>query len=262
MEKDKLFGLQVEEVASLRNAIIELAQKAVEKTELEKRYVSDIVKAQENERNRLAREIHDGPVQIVAALIQRIQMAALSEGRERGAQLVLAEEAAEHAVEDLRGICDSLVPPWVSLGPVRCLEETASQLARQHDVVIEADIDLPVELPQDKTLALFRIFQEGVSNAVRHGHATHIKLDVSLSASPDVTGKECCELLFMLHDNGAGFDLRAIGTEELYASGRRGIVGMRQRVESFGGNFSIVSAPGKGTTIEVRLGMEENEEPR
>jgi signal transduction histidine kinase len=278
------FGLEVGEIASLREAIAELAAKAVEKTELEKRYVSDIVKAQEEERNRLAREIHDGPIQVVAALMQRVQMAslALDSGARASAapakavpikapaeaipsedaaaearfQLSIAEETARSAVEDLREVCDSLVPPWVSLGLVRCMEEAATRLARQHSVTIETDIDLKNELPQEKTLALFRIFQEGVSNAVRHGHASVIKLSVAQSADalPAADALMAANAVsFVLRDNGSGFDFGSLSLEALYASGRRGLAGMRRRVDSLGGTLDIVSSPGEGASIEVRF---------
>lgn len=244
-KEGQLFGLQVEEVASLREAVVELAGEAVRKTDLEKRYVGDIVKAQEDERNRLAREIHDGPIQVVAALMQRIQMAALEPGEQNvRKQLALAEEAAQNVVEDLRGICDSLVPPWISLGLARCMEEMGTRLARQHDVTVEVDVDLFVELPQEKTLALFRIFQEGVSNAVRHGRATNIKLSIGQDEATDI-------VTFRLQDDGIGFDPDAVGMEDLYASGRRGLTGMRQRIESIGGTLKITSEADKGTTVEA-----------
>jgi signal transduction histidine kinase len=249
----RLFGMQVEEIASLRDAITELANGAVRKTELENRYLGDIVKAQEDERNHLAREIHDGPIQVVAALMQRIQMASLSLDdikpkageRDVRAQLALAEEAAQNVVEDLRGICDSLVPPWMSLGLARCLEEAGARLARQHDVTIDVDVDLSAEPSSEKTLALFRIFQEGVSNAVRHGHATRIKLTVAPQAA-DV-------LRFVLQDDGTGFDSDAVNPDDLRASGRRGLIGLHQRVESFGGTWRIRSEHGEGTTVEATL---------
>jgi signal transduction histidine kinase len=249
-------GLEVGEIASLREAIAELAEKAVEKTELEKRYVGDIVKAQEEERNRLAREIHDGPIQVVAALMQRIQMASLAldagdgraeaGGSEVRSQLSVAEETARSAVEDLREVCDSLVPPWVSLGLARCMEEAAARLARQHGVTVEVDVDLKDELSQEKTLALFRIFQEGVSNAVRHGRASAIKLSVAQDAA---------SVLFSLRDNGSGFDFGALDAEALFTSGRRGLAGMRQRVDSLGGTLEIASSPGGGTSVEVRFSL-------
>jgi signal transduction histidine kinase len=252
----RLFGLEIEEMVSLRNAVSELAREAVLKTELEKRYVGDIVKAQENERNRLARDIHDGPIQVVAAFTQRVQMALLSEdtGAESRKHLALAEEAARLVVEDLRGICDSLVPPWLSLGLSRCMDEAAERLSRQHDVVIDVDIDVSPEdennLPQDVILAFFRIFQEGVSNAVRHGSADHVWLSVSREGDNR-------EIVLTLRDDGVGFDCSALDTEALYSSGRRGLAGMRRRAESLGGSWTIKSSRDEGTAIEVRAALPE-----
>ncbi|GHS95829.1 two-component sensor histidine kinase [Synergistales bacterium] len=254
----RLFGLEIEEMVSLRNAVSELAREAVLKTELEKRYVSDIVKAQENERNRLARDIHDGPIQVVAAFTQRVQMALLSKdaGSESRKHLTLAEEAARLVVEDLREICDSLVPPWLSLGLSRCMDEAAERLSRQHDVVIDVDIDVSSEaennLPQDVTLAFFRIFQEGVSNAVRHGGADHVWLSVSQNCDSPSGGEE---IVLTLRDDGAGFDCSSLNTEALYSSGRRGLAGMRRRAESLGGSWSIQSSPDDGTTVKVRVSL-------
>jgi signal transduction histidine kinase len=255
-----IFGLEIGEIASLREAIAELASKAVEKTDLEKRYVGDIVKAQEEERNRLAREIHDGPIQVVAALMQRVQMASLAldsdkadAAAEARSQLSVAEETARSAVEDLREVCDSLVPPWVSLGLARCMEEAAARLARQHGVTVEADVDLKDELPQEKTLALFRIFQEGVSNAVRHGRASVVKLSVVQDVVQNIDDANTGAVSFVLHDNGSGFDFGSLSLEALYASGRRGLAGMRRRVDSLGGVLEIASSPGEGTSIEVRF---------
>ncbi|GHV42005.1 two-component sensor histidine kinase [Synergistales bacterium] len=255
----RLFGLEIEDMALLRNALSELAREAVLKTELEKRYVSDIVKAQENERNRLARDIHDGPIQVVAAFTQRVQMALLSKdtGIESRKHLTLAEEAARRVVEDLREICDSLVPPWLSLGLSRCMDEAAERLSRQHDVVIDVDIDVSSEdensLPQDVTLAFFRIFQEGVSNAVRHGGADHVWLSVNQDRDGQNGGSS--EIVLRLRDDGTGFDCSTLDTEALYSSGRRGLAGMRRRAESLGGSWMIKSSHDEGTVVKVQVAL-------
>jgi signal transduction histidine kinase len=124
------------------------------------------------------------------------------------------------------------------------MEEAAARLARQHGVAVEADIDLEDEPPQEKTLALFRIFQEGVSNAVRHGRASVIELSVTQDADA---------VSFVLRDDGSGFDPGSQDAEALFTSGRRGLAGMRQRVDSLGGTLNIVSSPGAGTSVEVRF---------
>jgi len=239
--------MQVDEISSLKKAITDLAYRMIDKEELEKRYVGDILKAQEDERGRIAQDIHDGPIQVASALIQRIQMANFSRdviGDEAKGQLETAESVAQDLVKDLRDVCDSLVPPWVSLGVVSCMEESACRFERQHSIRINMDIDQTLDIPLEQTLAIFRIFQEAVSNSVRHGRATEV--DVELH------DEDGC-VSFMVSDNGKGFDPGGRVMQKLRMEGKRGLNGMRQRAESLGGEFEILSVPGDGTTIKVKI---------
>ncbi|MDR0616911.1 MAG: sensor histidine kinase [Synergistaceae bacterium] len=241
-------AMQVEEISSLKKAIVNLAGRMIEKEELEKRYMMDILKAQESERGRIAQDIHDGPIQVVSALIQRIQIAGITAESmvdEAKRQLLTAESAAQDLVSDLRNICDSLVPPWVSLGIVSCIEESASRFERQHLIEINTNIDQTLDIPMEQTLALFRIFQEAVSNAVRHGNATQVDVEVSRLAGSGV--------MFRVSDNGDGFEPRLDMMDALRLEGKRGLNGMRQRAELLGGKFELTSAPGKGTVITITI---------
>ncbi|MDR1515973.1 MAG: sensor histidine kinase [Synergistaceae bacterium] len=241
-------AMQVDEISSLKKAIVKLAGRMIEKEELEKRYMMDILKAQENERSRIARDIHDGPIQVVSALIQRIQIANIvSEGmgEELKRQLLTAEGAAQDLVSDLRNICDSLVPPWVSLGIVSCIEESANRFELQHAIKIDTEIDPTIDIPMETTLAIFRIFQEAVSNAVRHGNATRVDVEISKRGERGV--------VFRVSDNGAGFVRSKEMMDALLLEGKRGLNGMRQRTELLGGKFELISAPGEGTAITITI---------
>jgi signal transduction histidine kinase len=241
--------LQVDEIASLRHAIFDLARRMIEKDELEKRYLGDIIKAQELERSRIAQDIHDGPIQVVSAFIQRIQIANITSkdlSESTRDELSTVESIASDLVEDLRDICDSLVPPWVSLGIVSCMEEAASRFERQHSITIFTNVDQTLEISQEATLALFRIFQEAVSNAVRHGGATEVTLD----AHRDPCGKS---VEFAVSDNGSGFNPDDRIMSNLVRDGKRGLNGMRQRVELLGGEYEIWTEPGSGTKITIRI---------
>ncbi|MDR1133046.1 MAG: sensor histidine kinase [Synergistaceae bacterium] len=245
-----IFGkLRVEEISSLKKAVTDLACRMIDKESLEKRYVGDIIKAQEDERGRIAQDIHDGPIQVVSALIQRIQMLNIAScGFSSDAARLLgdSEDIAQNLVEDLRDICDSLVPPWVSLGLASCLEEASNRFERQHSITVNVAVDTELEVSRETTLALFRIFQEAVSNAVRHGSAD----TVSVSASRYRGGKS---VEFIISDNGSGFVPEAETPDTLVQKGQRGLAGMRRRVELLGGEFEIRSAPGEGTEITVRI---------
>jgi signal transduction histidine kinase len=161
-------------------------------------------------------------------------------------QLADSEDIAQNLVEDLRDICDSLVPPWVSLGLASCIEEASNRFERQHSITVDAVVDTELEVSQETTLALFRIFQEAVSNAVRHGHADTVSVEASRCGS----GRS---LEFIISDNGAGFVPEAETPDTLVQKGQRGLTGMRRRVELLGGEFEIKSAPGEGAAITVRI---------
>jgi signal transduction histidine kinase len=241
--------LRVEEISSLKKAVTDLACRMIDKESLEKRYVGDIIKAQEDERGRIAQDIHDGPIQVVSALIQRIQMlniASCGMPSDAEGQLAGAEDIAQNLVEDLRDICDSLVPPWVSLGLASCIEEASSRFEHQHSITVNAVVDPGLDVPQETTLALFRIFQEAVSNAVRHGNADTVSVEASLRGG----GRT---LEFIISDNGTGFVPEAETPDTLVQKGQRGLAGMRRRVELLGGELEIKSAPGKGAEITVRI---------
>ena len=247
-------GFRFEEITSLRRAIVDLTKRTMEKEDLEKRYMRDIVKAQEDERNRIAQDIHDGPIQVVAALTQRIQMTSITAedmSEDIRARLAVIESVAQDAVEELRDICDSLVPPWVWLGILSCMEEASCRLERLYNVKINTDVDQSLELNQDVTLALYRIFHEAVSNAVRHGKATEI--DVELARAERTGGDGADRVRLSIRDNGEGFVVDKNELPRLPLLGKRGLAGMRHRVELLGGVYNLESAPGEGTAITVEL---------
>jgi signal transduction histidine kinase len=242
--------MQVEEISSLKTAVTDLANRMIDKEALEKRYVGDIIKAQEDERGRIAQDIHDGPIQVISALIQRIQMlniASFDLPEDAARQLGTAEDVAQDLVDDLRGICDSLVPPWISLGIASCIEEAASRFERQHSITVNTNVDPELEVSQETTLALFRIFQEAVSNAVRHGGADIVNVE---AVKYDISGR-MVEL--RISDNGSGFQPDAETINALVQEGRRGLAGMKRRVELLEGEFDLRSEPGKGTIITVKI---------
>lgn len=238
------------ELRQMQGALAELSAGAVEREALKRNYVSDIVRTQEEERGRLAREIHDSPLQTVAALVQRIQLARRGLcrpgiDRERViAHLDAASEAALNAVQDMRDVCDQLAPPWTSLGAVRAFEELAARLSRSFGVAVNASVEGAADGLDEKTvLTLCRIVQEAAANAVRHGHATSV--DVKLTCGDGTASLSVC-------DNGDGIG-RAIDPELLRVRGHRGIAGMNERAAQAGGTFSIGPREGGGTSVRVTV---------
>lgn len=232
------------ELRRLRQVLYQLALSAVERARLMKRYVSDLIQVQEEERSKLAREIHDGPLQDVTALIQQLRLAA-SESKPEGmsTRLQLAGEGAVHAVRELRALCDELSPPWLDLGLAQALQELAGRLSRHLEVSVYVESDGEMSLSREKTLAFFRVVQEAVHNSARHGHADSVVIRLY-----EEDGAAVLEVL----DDGKGFD-GDVDVEALRVSGHRGLANMSERMSLIGGTLEIRSVPGDGTRIRCTV---------
>ena len=240
MGKDVLNDLDdgaVKEIESVHSALMRFAQAAVERDSLRNRYVRDIVQVQEKERMDMAREIHDGPLQDITALLQQIHMSL--EDEEPQARMKKTEGLAKAVVRELRGLCDELAPPWMDLGLVQALTELAERLSSNYDIRVFADIEGEPDVTPEATLALVRILQEAVSNAVRHGGAGEVRAQVR---------EEDGRLLFDIWDNGQGFNAN-VNYEALRLAGHRGLANMMERMSLMGGTLKISSAPGQGAHI-------------
>lgn len=235
----------VTELQKLREALVVLANSAIDKVQLSRRYVNDLVKVQEEERARISREIHDGPLQDLTALIQRLRLLSIDMDSpvEREKQLKEAESAAMAGVKEMRELCNNLTPPWLDLGIAQALTELSERQSAQLDIKIHLDIqDIP-DLPDDATLAFFRVAQEAVNNSAKHSEAENVSISLKN------TGKM---ILLQIEDDGKGFEVLDNFTE-LRVQGHRGLSNMRERMSIVGGHFSIFSTPGKGTVIRCEL---------
>lgn len=235
----------VTELQKLREALVVLANSAIEKVRLSRRYVIDLVKVQEEERARISREIHDGPLQDLTALIQRLRLLSIDmdSPEEREKQLEEAEKVAMAGVKEMRELCNNLTPPWLDLGIVQALTELSERQSAQLDIKIHLDLQEIPDLPDDATLAFFRVAQEAVNNSARHGTAENVYISLKN------TGKM---IILRIEDDGKGFEVSDNFTE-LWVQGHRGLSNMRERMSIVGGSFSISSTPGKGTVIRCEL---------
>jgi signal transduction histidine kinase len=182
------------------------------------------------ERRRIAHDLHDGVAQelaFIATMARRIE-------RDTGAQNARRlADAAQHALDESRLVIATLAGAG---DPAEQLALTARDAAHRFDVVVVVDVPEEVELPSEITEALLRIVRESVTNAGRHAHASTVH--VRLRMFPDVT--------LVVEDDGEGFDT-AKQTPGF------GLQSMRERVEAVGGEFSVSSVEGAGTTIRVRM---------
>jgi signal transduction histidine kinase len=186
-----------------------------------------------HERQRIARELHDGVAQDLAFIIQQAR-ALRRLGPNPGIDRLVT--AAQRALDESREAVSTLVRP--SAQPLsEALAETAKDVAEREGSTVDTDLLADVAVPAPTQEAMLRIVREAVINAARHGGARRIA--VRLHEDPD--------LCLSVTDDGRGFDVAGAAA----AAGRRGLKGMAERAEDIGGELSIESAPGRGTQIRV-----------
>lgn len=239
----------VPELRQLRSTFALLAQSAIEKEKLQRDYVTDIVKIQEDERELISREIHDGPLQDATALVQRLRLLKtdLQDNPSAVASLSGAERVAMIGVKELRELCNDLTPPWLDLGLRHSLTELCNRMSAQLGVDIELDIsgewDEEEDVQPQLCLAFYRVAQEAINNSVHHGGASVV--NVSLSREAD-------KVAMTVRDNGGGFDMPG-DFKELRVRGHRGLSNMSERMRLAGGTIEIKSKAGIGTVIRCEV---------
>ena len=201
----------------------------------------------ENERITYARELHDGPIQTLASIAYDLQY--IKETFPQAALEVELERvgsSVRSAVQELRQVISELRPPsTISFGLSRAIEMHAEEL-QDRNPWIKWQFDLQAEereLPETVILALYRIYQEGVSNIIRHSAATRAKVRFQFRKD---------SFILDIRDNGKGL-LEAFNSEKLTRTGHFGLVGMSERAEAVNGVFQLTSTPGKGTHIRVTV---------
>jgi signal transduction histidine kinase len=188
--------------------------------------------ALEDERRRLARELHDGVAQELAFIRRRAgRLSELPDGQE-----ILS--AAERGLEDSRRAIEALVPPaFEPLGVA--LERHGAQLAMECDIEVQVNVRVATEVSPETRAELFRIVAEAVRNAAHHGGARHVR--VELAGGP---------LRVRVIDDGCGF---REGSSSGFGVAGYGLIAMRERAEQVGGQFSLESVRGAGTLVQVVL---------
>lgn len=210
-------------------------------------YVHEITRAQENERKRIARELHDETIQMLIFISRRLEvLATLPEQLPQMATLHLEslQELIGDTLRDLRRFIQDLRPPTLDhLGLVAALEGLTDNLVEQNRIEAELKVTGPVRrlLPEDAEMALFRIAQEALNNVRRHSEASRTMVQVEFCPG---------RVRMLIEDNGCGFNAPE-RMSDLVSLGRLGLVGMYERTRTLGGTLTIQSEPGQGTTVIV-----------
>jgi PAS domain S-box-containing protein len=211
-------------------------------------YSRRLLAAQEAERGRIARELHDQIGQMLTAL--KLNLHAIQSARNEGEASLLIEnnlKMLDEALEQVRDLSVDLRPLLLDdLGLVTALRwyvDHQAQLTGLHAKFTSDSLDSDLRFSAELETACFRIAQEALTNVTRHAHAKHVT--VRLSRSRDY-------LILLIEDDGAGFDIEALRGHAL-ASATLGLQGMEERAHAVGGRIKIDSATDKGTQVFVEL---------
>ncbi|MEX2528660.1 MAG: ATP-binding protein [Gemmatimonadota bacterium] len=216
----------------------------------ERDLASRLARGEEEERKQLSGELLDGTAQLLSSTLLQLQLVRrtlvesqphrLQAGR---AALEQARKGTALALEEVGRIARGLRPPELDeLGPFRALEIRARHLLAGQAVRWEVEGDgPPADLTPELSLALFRILQEGITNAVTHADARHIRL------RSHVTGQA---LVCDLEDDGRGFDVVATLRAPETALG---LLRMHEQARRVGGRLELTSAPGAGTRLRLEV---------
>ena len=236
----------ISEINQLQNELQEMARKVQSAQEGLRDYIGAITSAQEEERHRLARELHDDTIQAVIALKQRVQLIEKTV-KDKKVRQPLDELASlsEQTIENLRRLTRALRPIYLEdLGLVTALEMLIRETSDNNALSVNFQKSgQERRLVGEVELVLYRIAQEALNNVVRHAKASNATLHITYAED---------KVEIEVSDNGVGFQIPNSPTE-FAPSGHFGLLGIHERAELIGARLKIESTLGGGTRLTVRL---------
>lgn len=215
------------------------------------RLLTRLAETQEEERRRFSRDLHDGIIQNLSAILFSLSFLenALDPKEESATkELTQIKNIVEETVTDLRKIIYDLRPTILdSLGLVPTLEKHLDRFSQMTSIETAYVAKVDVRLPGAVETALFRLAQESLNNINKHANATKVSLDLRQADN---------QVIMAVKDNGAGFSVEKTNRKLSQDSGF-GLSGMRERVQSLDGDVEIKSVPGEGTVVNVTIPLEE-----
>jgi len=226
---------------------VHLYNRVLEHDEARRRLLDRVVAAQEDERRRIAMELHDKPVQSMSSTALRLGAARrfLKQGQAERAAQILAEAEGKlgEETQGLRDLMGMLHPPILDergVGPA--IEDYVREFSEETGVSVQLESRLPERLDRSHETIVYRIVQEALTNVRKHAQATSVT--VGLQAQDGQVRLEVA-------DDGVGFEPEEIPV--LVAQGHFGLMSMRQRAELAGGSCNWISAPRQGTRVVVSI---------
>jgi two-component system sensor histidine kinase UhpB len=242
-------NLRASEPASGPEEVVRLDlafRRMLERLESERRRASSAaLEAQEEERARVARDLHDEVNQSLTGLLLRLEAVRRSAPPELARELTEVRGVANQAMEELLALARQLRPTALDdLGLEAALASHARDIGRQSGVRTSFDKEGSfADVPADVQTVVYRVAQEALANAVRHAHAHHIGIHLARGEAG---------IALVVVDDGAGFTFAE-------ASGGLGITGMRERALLVGGELEVTSRPGQGTRVRLYVPIENHD---
>ncbi len=244
-ESDPRFSdgdLRLAETFAARAAVaIDLSRRVARET------VQRIVEAQELERRRLSRELHDETGQALTSILLGLRTLEDADGKDDFPTAIgELRQLVVGTLQDVRRLALELRPKALDdFGLVPALERLTSSFAEQTGIAVELESRLSeTRLPSEIETVLYRVVQEALTNVLKHAHAEHVS--ILLSERDGVVAT-------VIEDDGRGFPPKILDTLEVSKEGGLGLAGMRERVSLVDGRFTVEATEGAGTTIVVEV---------
>jgi PAS domain S-box-containing protein len=207
--------------------------------------VREALADREEEQRRIARNLHDGPLQSVMQLWRRLDSMATTMPDSERQSVVEAREAASTVADELRQVSRDLRPSVLDdLGISAAVRSEAESLEQRAQIAVSVRVSGKTRrIEEDVELALLRITQEAVRNIERHSGASHVDIYLEF---------ERARIRLIISDDGVGL-VPMPSASQLLAQGHLGLIGMQERARLVGGRLEFSSEPGQGLTIKVTL---------
>jgi signal transduction histidine kinase len=240
MELITAIGAQASEIVA--NAW--LHARLVEKEAARKALLESLVRTQEDERKRLASELHDGAGQALTTLLVRLKtLEKQSPPGDLHDGLLTMEDLVSDTIEQIRELSYRLRPAILEeFGLALALKNLAEEMAGKAGLEVVTHFDLDRSLPSEVETAFYRIAQESLTNAIRHAVATRIEIE--LLQTP-------LGVCLRIEDDGKGFDPDDVVHQK--SQPHLGLISIQERAEMLGGSVAVYSAPGAGTSVQIRI---------
>ncbi|MBI2277580.1 MAG: response regulator [Dechloromonas sp.] len=232
-----------ERTAELEAAIAELARQIDEREQAEAAVRELAVHheaVREEERKRIAREIHDELGSLLTALKMEISLARMNAGQDAALQERLGQmrDLADKTIRMVRHVATQLRPAALNLGIVPALEWLAQEFSQRTGIACSLKTGGEIEMDDGHTTAIFRIVQESLTNVARHAEASRVEVSMLRQGG---------EIVLCIADDGRGFDPASRRDDSF------GLLGIRERAQALGAGADIVSSPGAGCRVSIRM---------